>query len=111
MVEADKALVERLKLHKSWRDSHGELNNAPSLAAARIEAMADEIEAAEARGYAKAIEDAAGVARCFAAHAAMTIKDKDESAASVAVAAVRGNVAAAVHIAAAIRALAGKDEA
>lgn len=45
MVEADKALVERLKLHKSWRDSQGELNDAPNLAAARIEAMADEIEA------------------------------------------------------------------
>jgi hypothetical protein len=42
------ALVERLGLHKSWRDSHGELNDAPNQAAATILALTAEVERKDA---------------------------------------------------------------
>ena len=32
-------LIERLQLHKSWRDSHGELNAAPNEAADALKAL------------------------------------------------------------------------
>lgn len=32
-------LIERLELHRTWRDSHGELNDAPNEAAARIRVL------------------------------------------------------------------------
>jgi hypothetical protein len=36
-------LVARLKLHSTWRDSHGELNDAPNEAATTIEAMSRQL--------------------------------------------------------------------
>lgn len=33
------ALIERLRLHRTWRDSHGELNDAPNEAADALEAL------------------------------------------------------------------------
>jgi len=38
------ALVERLELHPSWRDSHGELNAAPNEAATAIRQLMAENE-------------------------------------------------------------------
>ncbi len=61
-----------------------------------------EREAIRIQARKEAIEEAARVAREFANEAALTIEGK---ALTNAVMAVRGNVAAAVHIAAAIRAL------
>lgn len=37
--EALEGLIERLRLHQSWRDSHGELNSAPFEAADALEAL------------------------------------------------------------------------
>jgi hypothetical protein len=39
-------LVERLRLHRSWRDSHGELNDAPNKAADALETAERALERA-----------------------------------------------------------------
>ena len=43
-------LVGRLQLHKSWRDSHGELNDAPNEAAAAIQSLTAERDAMRLQG-------------------------------------------------------------
>jgi hypothetical protein len=42
-------IVERLSLHSTWRDSHGELNDAPNIARALIEQQAATIAERDAR--------------------------------------------------------------
>jgi hypothetical protein len=37
-------LIERLRLHRSWRDSHGELNDAPNEAATALEEMLEALD-------------------------------------------------------------------
>lgn len=39
-------IAERLQMHKSWRDSHGELNDAPNEAAAEIKMLRDALRTA-----------------------------------------------------------------
>ena len=46
MSDAD--IVERLDLHRSWRDSHGELNDAPNKAATEITLLRQRVEELEA---------------------------------------------------------------
>lgn len=43
MTQTHAALVERLGLHKSWRDSQGELNNAPNEAGQAITDLEAEV--------------------------------------------------------------------
>lgn len=44
MTQSDRDLIERARLHKTWRDSHGELNDTPNKMADRIQALSAEVE-------------------------------------------------------------------
>lgn len=44
MTQGDRDLIDRARLHKTWRDSHGELNDTPNEMADRLQALSAEVE-------------------------------------------------------------------
>lgn len=102
-AETKNRAYDRLNREHGFVDCSPELIFDLAWAAALSTRLSDQGE------YRRGIEDAAKVARDFANEAALTIEGRAGDL-SPAVAAVRGNVAAGIHIAKTIRALAGKDD-